>query len=619
LSSSLVGQTLLSRFRVDAFIASGAMGDVYKVWDLQRNVALAIKVLHADLVDDPTMIKAFKRDANALEKLAHPNIVPFYGFYQTSDFLFLLMSFIDGPSLKEILHSRGKPLDVSEALAYLKAVSAALGYAHAKAVVHCDVKPGNVMVNNAGQIYLTDFGIARHAESTTTTLAGAGTVSYMAPEQITAAEVTPATDVYALGIMLFEMLTGKRPYRGADTGVENTKGTTEERIRHAHLFEAPPDPCKLNPAIPAPLGQVILKALAKQPAQRYANAPTFFEAVCHTVNLIPAQIADRVTPLQSEKAPEIYISPVKPGRQRKPIAWIGGIVFLMIIILGFLLFRPGSSNHNSNVTFTNVPTIQSSPWIITATPLIASNTPNIFPTPTPSGGLDPGTWIISEEVRTDWTPICTSIGDQWASPTDGMMLLCVPGGEFLSGPNKDPLTSAAFWIDQTEVTNGMYEICVQAKACSPPYPSQASNEPTNYFGNPQGSAYPVTRVTWQQAVDYCTWAGRRLLSQSEWEKAARGTDGRTYPWGERINCSMANIQGCENSYSTVGLFPSGASPFGVLDMAGNVFEWVRDSCDKGHAAVGGSWYDHPEEATTFNQRCRTSDSHSSKLGFRCGK
>src|SRR3990170_8305007 len=175
MTGTIIGQILLGQYQVDSFVASGGMGAVYRVWDLKRNVPLAMKVLHADLAEDPAVFKRFQREARALQKLAHPNIVPFYGLYQTRGMAFLLERFIDGPSLKDTLRLRkGKPLPLGEALIYLKALSSALGYAHAHNVVHCDVKPGNVMVYQGGSIYLTDFGVARHAESTTTTLGFSG-------------------------------------------------------------------------------------------------------------------------------------------------------------------------------------------------------------------------------------------------------------------------------------------------------------------------------------------------------------------------------------------------------------------------------------------------------------
>lgn len=195
-------------------------------WDLQRNVPLVMKVLHADLTEDPAILKRFKREARALEKLAHPNIVTFYGLYQTLDFSFLLEQYMDGPSLKQILRRRdGNPLPISEILSYMKAITSALGYAHTHDVVHCDVKPGNVMIDQGGSIFLTNFGGVRHAESTTTTLGFAGTAAYMAPEHIRGEAVSAATDVYALGMVLYEMLTGRRPFRGDEKATEKVGST----------------------------------------------------------------------------------------------------------------------------------------------------------------------------------------------------------------------------------------------------------------------------------------------------------------------------------------------------------------------------------------------------------
>jgi hypothetical protein len=335
MSQNIIGKILLGQFRVDAFIASGGMGAVYRVWDLKRNVPLAMKVLHSELADDPAIFKRFQREANALKKLAHPNIVTFYGLYQTQDFAFLLERFVDGPSLSEILRQRqGKPLPVGETLVYLKALCAALGYAHANGVVHCDVKPGNVMVDRGG-IYLTDFGIARHAESTTTTMAGAGTSAYMAPEQIRGETVSPATDVYALGVMLFEMLTGQRPFRGTEPGLEKGGTTVNERIRYGHLTLAPPDPRSLNSNLPAGWSDLILKALSKQPELRFQSTQEFFAAASSAAGQGDGSIPDRVEfPSGEESEPPFLPAAPEPAgtKKRSPSYLLGGMVVAIGVI-----------------------------------------------------------------------------------------------------------------------------------------------------------------------------------------------------------------------------------------------------------------------------------------------
>jgi serine/threonine protein kinase len=296
MSGNLIGQVLLNQFRVDAFVASGGMGAVYKVWDLKRNVPLAMKTLHPELAEDPAVFKRFKREARALQKLTHPNIVPFYGLYQTHDFAFLLEAYIDGHSLRDILRSRnGQPLLLSEVLVYLKALSAALGFAHAHDVVHCDVKPANVMLDQGGNIFLTDFGIARHADSTSTTMATVGTAAYMAPEQVRGEPVNAASDVYALGVMLFEMLTGARPFRGTESGTESAGATANERIRFAHLHLPPPDPRSLQPDIPESIASVIQKSLAKTPSERYSSTNDLLVSILEAAGINLSDIPDRAS------------------------------------------------------------------------------------------------------------------------------------------------------------------------------------------------------------------------------------------------------------------------------------------------------------------------------------
>lgn len=395
MSSNIIGKVLLEQFRVDAFVASGGMGVVYRVWDLKRNVPLAMKVLHIELADDPSVFKRFKREANALKKLAHPNIVPFYGLYQTMDFAFLLERFIDGPSLQDILRQqKGKPLDKVSALTYLKALCAALGYAHANGVVHCDVKPGNIMFDQGGNIYVTDFGVARHAESTTTTLGAAGTPAYMAPEQILGRSVTAATDIYSLGVILFEMLTGQRPFRGTESGTDQSGQTASERIRYGHLHLPPPDPRSINPAIPEAMVMIILKALAKDPAGRYRSTQEFFAAASAAADFKDEGLTGQVA-LPVESAPEDYSAgqlviaaqepdaaarnvPTKRGRGRR-FALVGTLILIVGFSSAYLFVGGGMAKLLP--TETPLPTQTSLPTLTPFPTLTALPTYTPYPTP----------------------------------------------------------------------------------------------------------------------------------------------------------------------------------------------------------------------------------------------
>ena len=391
--SDIIGKTLLNQYRVDAFIAAGGMGAVYRVWDLKRNVPLAMKVLHAELAEDPSVFKRFQREGRALQKLAHPNIVPFYGLFQSMDFAFMLERFVDGPSLKDVLkRKKGTPLALDETLIYLKALCAALGYAHVNNVVHCDVKPGNVIIDRGGNIYLTDFGIARHAESTTTTMGGAGTPAYMPPEQILGQAVTPATDVYALGVILYEMLTGQRPFRGSEAGTEKSGATVNERIRYGHLHVPAPDPRELVSTIPEELAKVVLKALNKDAAERYESAPQFFDEVCKAVGVPSSSVKELISlPEFSEKrdyttGQEVIKGATPQGQPRtsRSPALIGGIVVagvlgcVVVAVVGALVFKPvepipGSDNPSSSTQELSQPSPTSIPTITRPAPM---NTPD---------------------------------------------------------------------------------------------------------------------------------------------------------------------------------------------------------------------------------------------------
>src|SRR3990170_5797809 len=261
--------TLLGRYRVESFLGQGGMSEVYKVWDSQRSVHLAMKLLREDLAEDKIFLRRFRREAQTLERLQHPNIVRFYGLEQDGDLAFMLMDYVEGTTLrKEILRADG-PFCLDRVLEILRPICAALHYAHREGMVHCDVKPGNIMIDAGGRVLITDFGIARMTESATATMVGLGTPAYMAPELVRGQDPTPQTDVYALGVVLYEMLTGgERPFTGDRATVT---GSTSEKVRWEQIHLTPFSPRTHDPAISPETEAVVLRCLEKERAGRYRS------------------------------------------------------------------------------------------------------------------------------------------------------------------------------------------------------------------------------------------------------------------------------------------------------------------------------------------------------------
>ena len=272
--STLLGQVLLNRYRVDSFLGRGGMAEVYKVWDSHRNAWMAMKVLHEDLALDNIFLRRFKREAKTLEHLQHPNIVRFYGMEQEGRLIFMLMDYVDGESLKHKIFDANGALPFNEIYEITTQLAWALKYAHAEGFVHSDVKPANIMLDSSGQVQLSDFGITRMAESTTMTMVGAGTPAYMSPEQIRGEQPNAQTDIYALGIVLYEMLTGERPFTGE---LATGKGTTSEKVRWEQTNLQAVPPSRWNSEISSGLNTLVLKTLAKNKEERFQDIGAFLQ------------------------------------------------------------------------------------------------------------------------------------------------------------------------------------------------------------------------------------------------------------------------------------------------------------------------------------------------------
>ncbi len=275
--ADLVGKTLAKQYQVIEFIGRGGMAEVYKVWDPERMIYLAAKVLLKSLAMDQVFLRRFKREADSLAKLQHPNIVRYYGLYQDEDIAFMLLDFFEGVSLQEWIFKQGRKMSTGMIMEIVRSLSSALHYAHTKGLVHCDIKPGNIMIDRNNNILLTDFGIARMTDAATATMVGFGTPAYMAPELVYGKDPTPQSDIYSLGVVLYEMFTGgERPFTGERA---QTTGTNSEKVRWEQVFIAPPLPRQHNPQLSEQMETVIMRCLAKDSGNRFKSALDLMNAI----------------------------------------------------------------------------------------------------------------------------------------------------------------------------------------------------------------------------------------------------------------------------------------------------------------------------------------------------
>ena len=278
--SSLEG-TNLGKFRILEALGRGGMAQVYRAYHPQLDRYVAVKVLRSDLVEQDEFLARFRREAHAVSGLRHANIVQVFDFDVQDDLYYMVMELLEGDTLRARLNDyrvRGQRMPLPEVARILKDVLAGLAYAHSEGIIHRDIKPANIMLTRKGQAVLTDFGIAQIVGSTQYTVSGAlmGTLNYMAPEQGFKGQCDHRSDIYSLGIVLYEMLTGYTPF-DADTPLA---------ILMKHLNDPLPLPSQVDPGIPAELETIVLRALAKEPDDRFQSADEMSAALEQVAGLL---------------------------------------------------------------------------------------------------------------------------------------------------------------------------------------------------------------------------------------------------------------------------------------------------------------------------------------------
>jgi formylglycine-generating enzyme required for sulfatase activity len=475
----------ISKYEIEKFLGGG-MSHVFRARDTVIGRTVAVKILTDEGCIDKDVKARFLFEAQTSGNIVHENIIQIYDYGEEQGRPFMVMEFLVGQDLRDAIKN-GQTGDLLNRLRISLQIARALEYVHSKGIVHRDIKPENVHLDGSGKAKLMDFGIAK-AQGLSLTRAGfaLGTPYYMAPEQVMGEKVTEQADVYAFGILMFELFSGQRPIAG----------DTIERLFYSILNETiNMEPLK-QAGVPEHLRNVIAKCTAKKAPDRFPNM---------------SSVATELATIIKEETPAAA-PPVEPRKSGKTVA-IAVVALLLVVTAGLIWYA----------------------W------------------PKPHKVLDPTLKLES--------------GD----------MVLIPRGPFLYGKDKASVIVPDFYADRTEVTNAAYKLfCSKTGHALPQdFRSDRDNE-------------PVANVTFYDAQEFARWANKRLPNSEEWEKSARGTNGFLYPWGDDADASKANVADNPNIAAhevlAVGSIKGNASPYGMLDMSGNVFEWVdaptRPNADK---------------------------------------
>jgi serine/threonine-protein kinase len=548
-------------------LGEGGMGVVHRAWDERLKRVVALKTLFPGDVSDQVALR-FQREGEAVARLQHPSIVSIHEVGEVKGRRYLAMELVAGKTLLRCLGEGSLPL--SEGVAAMREVARALQHAHARGVVHRDLKPQNIMIDPAGRPHVLDFGVARILDrKTRLTRTGmvVGTVAYMPPEQAGTGEpMDERSDVYSLGATLYHVLTGRPPFHGSN----------ELNVIAALCTRAPERPSSLNPSVSAGLEAICLRCLEKEPGRRYPSADAL------ALDL------------------ERYIAggPVETGPRRARLLLVAAALSAVAIAGAVLRVREAPR--------VEAPREHEAPPPVPRARYVSEVLPDGLLRDSRKAAAADGTEVpLYRFVLPDHTD---------------MEMVAVPAGDFIMGsddpdatPEEKPMhrhsVKRKFWIGRNDVTWEQFRsFCKWEKRPDPGKPGFAIL--ARYQTERSLERDPVVDVTWSDAKNYCAWAHLDLPTEAEWEKAARGVDGRKWPWGNdwdpgsRCNfvdasCQLDKVRNLGGKSaaevfeeaglewdrehtdgfpytSPVGSYPRGVSPVGALDMAGNVRQWCDD-------------------------------------------
>ena len=618
--ADLEGRTL-GPYHILAEIGHGGMSNVYRASQPSVGREVAIKVLPVHFLQDRTFLERFNREIRVIARLQHPRILPVYDSGEEQGIPYIVMAYVPGGTLAERIKANPDGMALDEVVRMTRQIAEGLDYAHEQGIIHRDLKPSNILIDGKDNIYLADFGIARVlTDAGQSTGSGVvGTPHYMAPEVSYGHTPTARVDIYALGVTLFEMLTGQRPYEG-DTPIS---------IILAHTTQPIPNPCRVRPRLPGAVQQVVAWALAKDPADRPGSAGEVAELLERAASIGGRETTPSGgtgTAAAEDDAPRPYVrlsKPVLVASDPDPDPATTDIDQTTPLDINLAALRKPAAPTIHGRRITPGVSLITAGLMIAATAVIGLIVIGL------TGGNSPAAAQMGPATarriahNADWQPVARSM--------DGVEMVEVPPGCFMMGndsgdnerPSREQCFDQAFWIDQTEVTNAQFA---------------RLNGLAGTLSRWTNDQQPRERISWIEAAAFCQKRAARLPTEAEWEYAARGPDSLIYPWGNSFDAErVVYAQNSSGESAPVGSRTGGASWVGALDMSGNVYEWTsslfwpypynaRDGrenpFDQTHTRVarGGSWLIGARAVLTASLRSGGDPaSYRDDFGFRCAR
>ncbi|MFO0741627.1 MAG: bifunctional serine/threonine-protein kinase/formylglycine-generating enzyme family protein [Labilithrix sp.] len=652
------GTVFASDFRVVRRLSEGGMGVIYVAEQISTGRQRALKLMHPSLVGSPELRQKFTMEARVGAKVQSEHIVEVVAAGVDGDVPWLAMELLVGEDLSTLISRRG-PLPKEDVVKILSQVCHGLSAAHAAGIVHRDLKPENVFLaearraNESYTVKLLDFGIAKVVEAARGSNTGAiGSPLWMAPEQTERnAVIGPPTDIWALGLVAFTLLTAKIFWRsGEDPELGVSQFLRELVIEPIPAASERAAELGVAPLIPPGFDGWFGRCVVRPVDQRFPDVNQAYTALSHGLGVWttgPQPQHGLGAPLTSGTGPitasSTAFATARTQIDDKPP---GG---------GTAPMPTAEPEHAPAV----VPVQGPSPGLLVAAGAL------LFVSLGGAGVY----WLRSQrDVTRD--PLPDAGAHTPALPMCQHGMVRVTGGDFKMGSSagesseqpEHVVTVPAFCLDATEVTVNEYAGCVTAKACAPPKPTAdwpgIKPEERDAFSaycnhaRPDRRDHPINCISFEEASAYCKWTGKHVPTEEQWEFAARGTDGRPYPWGP-VSPTSRKLNGCDDGCAKVarraveiigprlggddgwegtspaGSYAEGQSPFGAFDMAGNVAEWVdAPFCPYGQAACGtsarvtrgGSWMtDTPSSLRTTARAKASPDARVPDIGVRCAK